>query len=460
MQSSGVPNLLKPGYSRGGSFPESGTVRPLVVAFLLWCASQAAWPGPTFETCAASVAARPAEYEPYRCYFEVATTNGEWVNAGKHLERLAAEHPHIDWIVFMRAAVTAPTDSKTAERLYLEAARRFEAAGNVRGEVLARANLQSMFYQSGRIASAAQQVERVTTLASRAEDAEIRIRARLTEATFYIATGTNLGRAHRALQQAEAELEAVPTYWLRRVVLQNSGNVLLLMGQYDQAVAYFRRLQTEAQAQQDLDSEARAQLSIVNALVEKRSEEPHAVDAAQLFADADEALAAARRGHDVDLELAALLLLGETLMIEQPQRARGYIDACVERAQSAKRSQVLSDCLWIRGRLLADADPAGAQKAIDSAINLLHYEEGADHGSLAYAWRHAMRIAWQTQTPDAAIATGKQALMAIERLRDLQEAHRAAPQSSLRGRKTTTGCRGASCALPWTDARADRGLDC
>ena len=404
----------------GGPVPRSGTVRSLV-ALLLACVSQAAWAGPTFESCAASVAARPAEYEPYRCYFEVATTNGQWEIAGRHLEKLAAPHPQIDWIVFMRAAVTAASDSIAAERLYLEAARRFEDAGNVRGEVLARTNLLTLFYQSGRIASAAQQVERVNALASRAEDAEIRIRARYAEANFYIATGTQLGRAHRALRQAEADLEAVPTYWLRRVVLQSSGNVHLLLGQYDQALLYFRRLQNEAHAQQDIDSEARARLSIVNTQVEKRNEEPRAVDAAQLYADAGEALAAAQRGQDVDLELAALQLLGETFMLDQPTRARGYIDTCVRRAQTAKRTQVLSNCLWVRGRLLADTDPASAQQAIDSAIDLLHYEEGADHGALAYAWRHAMRIAWQTQTPEAAIATGKQALEAIERLRVIQD---------------------------------------
>jgi CHAT domain-containing protein len=389
-----------------------------VVALLLGCASHSAWSGPTFDTCAERVAARPTEYEPYRCYFEVAASTGEWETAGKHLEKLAAERPHIDWIVFMRAVVTAATDSAASERLYLEAARRFETAGNVRGEVLARQNLQSMFYQTGRIGSAAQQIERIVALAEHAQDAEVRTRARVAEAQFLIATGTNLGRAHRALQ--EAELEPEQTYWLRRLVLQNLGNVLLAMGQYDQAVMYFRRLQAEAQAQQDLDTEARARLSIVNALVEKRSEEPQAVDATQLFADADEALAATRRGQDVDLELAALRLLGETLMVEQAQRARGYVDACVERAQANKRSQVLSNCLWIKGRLLADVDPAGAQQAIDSAISLLHHEDGTDHGSLAYAWRHAMRVAWQTQPMDAAVATGKQALTAIEHLRDLQ----------------------------------------
>jgi CHAT domain-containing protein len=403
-----------------GLFARLATARAFVVALLLGCASHGAWSGPTFDACAERVAARPTEYEPYRCYYEVAASTGEWEIAGRHLEKLAAKHPNVDWIVFVRATVTTPTDSAAGERLYLEAARRFEAAGNVRGEVLARTNLQTMFYLSGRIGSAAQQVERVISLGERAQDAEIRMRARVAEAQFFVATGTNLGRAHRALQQAEAELDAVPTYWLRRLVLQNFGNVLLLMGQHDEAVTYFRRLQQEAQAQQDLDTEARARLSIVNALVEKRSEEPHAVDATQLFVDADEALAATRRGQDVDLELAALRLLGEALMVEQAPRARGYIDTCVERAQANKRSQVLSNCLWLRGRLLADADPIAAQQAIDSAISLLKHEEGTDYGSLAYAWRHAMRAAWQTQPPDAAIATGKQALTAIERLRDLQ----------------------------------------
>jgi CHAT domain-containing protein len=403
-----------------GRFARLATARAFVIVLLLGCASHSAWPAPTFETCAERVVARPAEYEPYRCYYEVAASNGEWETARKHLEKLAAEHPHIDWIVFVRAVVTTPTDGDAGEQLYLEAARRFQSAGNARGEVLARTNLQTIFYLSGRIGSAAQQVERVISLAERAQDPEIRMRARVAEAQFFVATGTNLGRAHRALQQAEAELESVQMYWLRRLVLQNLGNVLLAMGQYDEAVTYFRRLQADAQAQQDLDTEARARLSIVNALVEKRNEEPHAVDAMQLFADADEALAVTRRGQDVDLELAALRLLGETLMVEQAQRARGYVDACVERAQANKRSQLLSNCLWIKGRLLADVDPAAAQQAIDSAISLLHHEDGTDHGLLAYAWRHAMRVAWQTQPMDAAVVTGKQALTAIEHLRDLQ----------------------------------------
>lgn len=402
--------------------PSSGltTVRRCLVAWMLVYAGQPAWCAPTFDTCQSSVAARPAEYESYRCFYEVAAASGEWQAAARHLEKLAAKHPRIDWIVFVRATVTSPTDRGAAERLYLEAAQRFEAAGNVRGEVLARTNIQRIFFESGRIGSAAQQIERITSLADDAADVEIRTRARVTEAQFYIATGTHLGRAQRALQQAEADLAAVPAYWLRRDILQSSGNVHLLLGQVDEALTDFQRLLEEAQTQGDLQTEARARLSLVNALVEKRGEQPDAVDAAQLYLRADEALAAARRGADVGLELAALRLLGESLLFEQPQRARGYIDDCVERAQAAKRGQLLSNCLWVRAQLLADADPDAAQETIDGAINLLHYEEGANYRSLAYAWRHAMRIAWQTQAPDEAIATGQQALMAIERLRNLQ----------------------------------------
>ncbi|HEU4780460.1 MAG TPA: CHAT domain-containing protein [Steroidobacteraceae bacterium] len=374
---------------------------------------------PAFEKCADAVAAQPAVYESYRCYYEVASSSGEWNAAGKHLEALATANPENDWIVFVRAAVAWPEDKARAERLYLEAAQRFEAAGNMRGEVLARANLRTMFYASGRLGEAAREVERVSLLGERAQDREVRIRARVVESQFFISTGSNLGRAHRALLQAEAELDGEAAYWLKQHVLHGLGNVLLLTGQYDDAIKYFRRLNREASDQQDLSTVARAQLSVTNALVEKRSVEPQ-TNAAPLYADANEALVAARRARDVDLELEALRLLGEVLMSEQPQRARGYVGTCIDRAGTSQRPLALSKCLWIQGRLLADFDPVGAQRAIDQAINLLQYQDGADHGLLAYAWRHAMRIAWQTQSTDAAIATGKQALTAIERLRDLQ----------------------------------------
>ncbi len=382
--------------------------------------SHGARAAPTFDACAELVAAEPAAYESYRCYFEVAGSSGEWRAAGRHLKALAAARPHIDWIVFVRGLVTSPLDKAVAERLYFEASQRFEAGGNVRGEVLARSNLYNLYYQSGRIGSAAKEVERITSLTGQSEDPEIRMRGRVLESQFFINTGTNLGRAQRALQQAEADLDRVPTYWVRHHVLHGLGSVFLLTGQYDEAVMYFRRLLDEAGAQQDLGTVARARLEIANALLEKRGEEPDAVDAGRLFADAEEALAAARRAQDIDQELEALRLLGETLMIERDQRARPYVDECIERAEAQRRSQTLSRCLWIRARLLADQDPIAAQRAIAAAIDLLHYEEGSDDASLAYVWRNAMRVAWQTQSPDAAIETGKQALTAIERLRDLQ----------------------------------------
>ena len=377
-------------------------------------------PAASFDRCTTAVAAQPNAYESYRCYYEVASSSGEWQAASRHLDKLAAAHPEIDWIVFVRAVVTSALNQEAGERLYLEAARRFEAAGNIRGEVLARANLQSLFYQSGRVASAARQVERITALAASAQDSEVRVRARVVEAEFFIGTGTNLGRARRALEQAESELADTPAYWLRHHVLHGLGSVLLLTGRYDEAIAYFRRLESEATAQRDLVTVARARLDIVNTLIEKRSEAPYSVDSARLLADTEQALLAARSAQDPDLELSALRVLGETLMEEQAQRAKPYVNSCIDKARRSERSQALSQCLWIRARLMADADPTGAQRAIDEAIDLLQHAEGADDALLAYAWRHAMHIAWSTRPPEDAIATGKEALDAIERLRDLQ----------------------------------------
>jgi CHAT domain-containing protein len=382
--------------------------------------SPRAWSASTFEACAREVAARSTVYESYRCYYEVANGNGEWAAAEKHLAALAAAHPGIDWIVFAQGLVAWPLDKDKAERLFLEAARRFGATSNVRGEVLARANLQTLFYKSGRLASAAREVERVTALAERTQDPEIRIRARVVEAQFFIHTGTNLGRAYGALKQAEADLDAMPTYWLRHHVLHGLGNVLLSMGQYDNAVTYFRRLQAEASDQQDLSTVAQARIDAANSLLEKRREEPSAVDSDQLSADAEAAWAAAKRAQEVDLQLTALRVLSETLMEERPALARGYVNTCVAQAKEHKQSQALSQCLWFQARLVADTEPLAAQRAIADAIELLHHEEGTEDHMLAFAWRHAMRVAWQIQPRDAAIATGKQALTAIERVRDLQ----------------------------------------
>jgi len=394
--------------------------RALFIALLLGSVCHGAAAAATFDRCTTAVAAQPSAYESYRCYYEVASSSGEWQAASRHLDKLAATHPDIDWIVFVRAVVTSALDREAGERLYLEAARRFEAAGNIRGEVLARANLQSLFYQSGRVASAAREVERITALAASAQDSEVRVRARVVEAEFFIGTGTNLARARRALEQAESDLADTPAYWLRHHVLHGLGSVLLLTGRYDEAITYFRRLESEATAQQDLVTVARARLDIVNTLIEKRSEAPDSVDSTRLLADTEQALVAARSAQDPDLELSALRVLGETLMEEQAQRAMPYVDSCIDKARRSERSQALSQCLWIKARLLADADPSGAQCAIDEAIDLLQHEEGTDDALLAYAWRHAMRIAWSTQSPEDAIATGKQALDAIERLRDLQ----------------------------------------
>ena len=313
----------------------------------------------SYDRCATAVAAQPNAYESYRCYYEVASSSGDWQAANRHLDKLAAAHPDIDWIVFVSAVVTSALNKEAGERLYLEAARRFEAAGNIRGEVLAR------HFSLGSISSVASrrrqfaQVERIAAW-PRAPDPEVRVRARVVEAEFFIATGRNLGRARRALEQAESELADMPAYWLRHHVLHGLGSVLLLTGRYDDAIAYFRRLESEATAQQDLATVARARLNIVNASIEMRGEAPDSVDSARLLVDTEQALLAAQIAQDPDLELSALRVLGETLMEAQAQRAKPYVDECIDKARRSARSQALSQCLWIIRLLLAESDPSGS----------------------------------------------------------------------------------------------------
>ncbi len=377
---------------------------------------------PGFDACARRVAAAPGAYESYRCYFEVASAQAAWEDAERQLAALAGQDPGNDWIVFVRALVTLPFDRTRAEQLYLESAERFQRAGNRRGELLARSNLQAILYRSGRIASAGRQVDRVSELGADAPDLEQRTRARIVEAQFLIQTGADLGRAERALLEAHADLAEAPNWWLSQHVVHGLGSVMALMGRYDEALAWFDRLLAQADAQGDLAMMALAHAESTNVLTEKRGELPGEVSAADLGAAAEATLTAARRAQDLELELVALRLLGEVLLTSDPDRAVAYIDTCVQQAGQQERARALGECLWIRARLLAPEDPDAARRAIDEAIALLSYDEGADHGSLAYAWRHAMRVAWQTQPAEEAIATSRLALAAIERLRNLQPA--------------------------------------
>ncbi|MFL6576039.1 MAG: hypothetical protein ACJ8MR_05455, partial [Povalibacter sp.] len=134
---------------------------------------------PTFDDCARGVEAQPAAYESYRCYYEIASSTGEWRKASAHLAALESRTPGIDWILFMRAAVTWPLDKTAAEALYETAAARFQQSENAKGEILARANLSTLYFESGRIPRAAREVARVSVLGERAADIELRMRARI-----------------------------------------------------------------------------------------------------------------------------------------------------------------------------------------------------------------------------------------------------------------------------------------
>ena len=110
-------------------------VRALLTVLLFGSVCHDASAAASFDRCAAAAATQPNAYESYRCYYEVASSSGDWQAASRHLDRLAVAHPEIDWIVFVRAVVTSALSPEAGERLYLEAAGRFEATGNIRGEV-------------------------------------------------------------------------------------------------------------------------------------------------------------------------------------------------------------------------------------------------------------------------------------------------------------------------------------
>ena len=91
-------------------------VRALFIAIFFWGVCHGAAPAASFDRCATAVATQPNAYESYRCYYEVASSSGEWQAASRHLDKLAAAHPEIDWTVFVRAVVTSALNQEVGER--------------------------------------------------------------------------------------------------------------------------------------------------------------------------------------------------------------------------------------------------------------------------------------------------------------------------------------------------------
>lgn len=392
-----------------------------VAGCLLAAAARATEPDP-FLDCAAAVESAPTAYESSLCFFSVAAETGDWAGAAARLAQLEASHPQIGWVRLVRAHVAWSAGDHAAEALYRSATDRFVSDGNLRGELVARSNLRTLLHRLGRVDEAAAEVERIAEIAEITDDEELRVRALVDQARHDIQTGTNLGRAETALLRASGSLQPAHAYWLRKEILHGLGVLDLQFGRHAEAIETFRELAELAARNDDLPGVAQARFDVANATYEYRVEVPREDGHAEVRRQAAEALSAARRAQAEHVEVLVHRLLAELLIHEDPERAERHAGECRALAERLGEPGILSECLWTQARLAANKsapdDGPSPRALIQRAVSLM--EEYGDPSRLSHAWRHQMRISWQTRPLAQAIADGEQALEVFEALRELQ----------------------------------------
>jgi CHAT domain-containing protein/tetratricopeptide (TPR) repeat protein len=386
-------------------------VRVLILLALLIslpAAAQSVKPPVDLSSCEALFKAQPETEESTKCFFEASRILELRDKAAARLRSLLAAHPENPWLTLQVGHI----ETDRAEELYRKAAEAFKARRELRGEVLARGNLQRIYFEQGRLDEAGEQAEQAMKVAEASGDPLLVAQGRVIQARHLFFVGKDLERALLLLRRSEPALFPNGPYSLQRHCLLGLGNISLELGRYREGFDAFRRLADLAAINHDLFFEANAKYGMADAIVEGAAELPDTMDRTEVIRLSQEALDAAHAAGHRGIEAKSRLLLGTLAKGEEAHR---HFEGCLAAAETVRER---SYCLNGLARLLSTDKPLEAQSTIDKSLELARKAE--DFWSMALAWRERMRVSWAVGSRRRAIADSQSALDAIEALRDLQ----------------------------------------
>ena len=324
-----------------------------------------------------------------------------------------AEHP---WPTLVLAHVRLDQlQWDHAMALYEMAADGFARSGEADGELVARQNLATQLRLRGDTQAAGRQVAKAIAAAETSREPLVRARAAVIEAIHSMATGGDIGRAHRVLLRADRLVPSAAPIGLRRTILFNLANASLYLGDTDAAIDALERHRALRAEDGSAQNAATVEFNLLIARLMMNERRPHAGAREQLVANAEAVLAEAKALHDPLVEAQAHQVLGDLLVVADPAAAADHLARCLAVEATLGFPSLRASCLWSRSRQESTRDPGRAEHSSRQALSLL--DKGHDRLLLAYAWQARLRLAWRTLATDAAFAQSREALDAIERLR-------------------------------------------
>ena len=165
------------------------------------------------------------------CLRQVGTAHGMRDEVVRRLRAMGAGDAGHPWPTLVLAHVRLDQLQRTeAIALYETAAEGFARSREAEGEVVARQNLANQFRLRGEVDVAGRHVARAVAAAEASKEPLTIARAAVIEAVHSMATGGDIGRAHRVLLRADRLVPSAAPIGLRRTILFNLANASLYLG--------------------------------------------------------------------------------------------------------------------------------------------------------------------------------------------------------------------------------------
>ncbi|MFQ5524640.1 MAG: CHAT domain-containing protein [Thermoanaerobaculia bacterium] len=348
------------------------------------------------------------------CVYRRARQENRRREGAEELASLAEAHPESAWLSYFRARLLRFSDPAVLE-LLIGAAEEFSRTGDASGEIHARTSLVTFLGFGRDFEGAALQLAAARSLAGERLAPEDRARVLIAEAHYLMLKGEDLERARRRLRTAHETLSAADStsYLVMLECLRSLVTVSLDLGLQSESHQYAQEAKRLAEANGTSRDRVSAGYNAVYGTL--RTELPDDESRRRVLCELNGLLELAQSVGHAEVEAQARRLVAE---FSAGPEAGDHLLRCRELARSIRDTDLERRCLLSLASLRLAEDPGEARLLLDQA-----YAAGlANPGpwALFYGWADHLRVLWETESREQALAGADVVLGAIETLRRAQ----------------------------------------
>ena len=199
------------------------------------------------------------------------------------------------------------------------------------------------------------------------------------------------------------------------------GVVAASAGRFDEALAFFRRLEDLAASQGDAETQAIARYNLFNTAMMRESLLPTVGGRERLLGMLQRALEAGEAAQQPIVMLRSHTTVAEILANVPGSRAAAvtHVSKCLALARKVQQPYDEAVCSWIEASIFRSSDPQRSRQAASRALDATARANNPRTAAFS-AGRH-MRLSWSTKPYAEAVRDALTAIDVVDTLRELQD---------------------------------------